>query len=166
MYGLFMILRSRFSTTAFPHFLAYWHIGNAVPNVSLSHSQPFPAWHLPKVRPFVLTRSFFAGSHRHGAIWTGDNMAKHSCPVAPLPHVATKTILCARLGHPSQVGAFGNFSAHACVRTSGRACESDITRHCFNSRGRCASVELPLLELTFPVFFMYGTELRSPAIGN
>lgn len=161
-----MILRSRFSTTAFPHFLAYWHIGNAVPNVSLSHSQPFPAWHLPKVRPFVLTRSFFAGSHRHGAIWTGDNMAKHSCPVAPLPHVATKTILCTRLGHPSQVGAFGNFSAHACVRTSGRACESDITRHCFNPRGRCASVELPLLELTFPVFFMYGTELRSPAIGN
>eukprot|EP00931_Biecheleriopsis_adriatica_P007179 TRINITY_DN108496_c0_g1_i1.p1 TRINITY_DN108496_c0_g1~~TRINITY_DN108496_c0_g1_i1.p1 ORF type:complete len:954 (+),score=171.13 TRINITY_DN108496_c0_g1_i1:50-2863(+) len=30
----------------------------------------------PTVRPFVLTRSFFAGSHRHGAIWTGDNMAK------------------------------------------------------------------------------------------
>eukprot|EP00913_Durusdinium_trenchii_P009989 g9375.t1 len=30
----------------------------------------------PNVRPFVLTRSFFAGSHRHGAIWTGDNMAK------------------------------------------------------------------------------------------
>ena len=31
---------------------------------------------LAKVRPFVLTRSFFAGSHKHGAIWTGDNMAK------------------------------------------------------------------------------------------
>ncbi|CAE8621566.1 unnamed protein product, partial [Polarella glacialis] len=30
----------------------------------------------PNVRPFVLTRSFFAGSHRLGAIWTGDNMAK------------------------------------------------------------------------------------------
>ncbi|KAG8955645.1 hypothetical protein FRC04_007636 [Tulasnella sp. 424] len=25
-------------------------------------------------RPFVLSRSFFAGSQRHGAIWTGDNM--------------------------------------------------------------------------------------------
>merc|ERR1719215_47877 len=30
----------------------------------------------PDVRPFVLTRSFFAGSHRHGAVWTGDNMAR------------------------------------------------------------------------------------------
>merc|ERR1719193_865908 len=30
----------------------------------------------PNVRPFVLTRSFFAGSHKHGAVWTGDNMAK------------------------------------------------------------------------------------------
>ena len=29
----------------------------------------------PDQRPFVLTRSFFAGSHRHGAAWTGDNMA-------------------------------------------------------------------------------------------
>eukprot|EP00927_Polykrikos_kofoidii_P086152 TRINITY_DN9572_c0_g2_i1.p1 TRINITY_DN9572_c0_g2~~TRINITY_DN9572_c0_g2_i1.p1 ORF type:complete len:964 (+),score=140.46 TRINITY_DN9572_c0_g2_i1:81-2972(+) len=30
----------------------------------------------PDTRPFALTRSFFAGSHRHGAVWTGDNMAK------------------------------------------------------------------------------------------
>ncbi len=27
-------------------------------------------------RPFVLSRSFFAGSQRLGAVWTGDNMAE------------------------------------------------------------------------------------------
>ncbi len=30
----------------------------------------------PSQRPFVLTRAFFAGTHRLGPIWTGDNMAK------------------------------------------------------------------------------------------
>jgi alpha-glucosidase (family GH31 glycosyl hydrolase) len=28
----------------------------------------------PAQRPFVLSRSFFAGSQRFSAIWTGDNM--------------------------------------------------------------------------------------------
>mmetsp|Transcript_165875 Transcript_165875/g.527382 ORF Transcript_165875/g.527382 Transcript_165875/m.527382 type:complete len:974 (+) Transcript_165875:62-2983(+) len=28
----------------------------------------------PAVRPFVLTRAFFAGTHRLGPVWTGDNM--------------------------------------------------------------------------------------------
>lgn len=28
-----------------------------------------------KERPFVLSRAFFAGSQRYGAIWTGDNTA-------------------------------------------------------------------------------------------
>jgi len=43
----------------------------------------------PNVRPFVLTRSFFAGSHRHGAVWTGDNMARWDHMVRSVPMIVS-----------------------------------------------------------------------------
>ena len=36
-------------------------------------------------RPFVLTRSFFAGSQKYGAVWTGDNAAEWSHLKASTP---------------------------------------------------------------------------------
>ena len=36
-------------------------------------------------RPFVLSRAFFAGSQRHGAIWTGDNAATWEHMRASIP---------------------------------------------------------------------------------
>ncbi|XP_070577600.1 neutral alpha-glucosidase AB-like isoform X2 [Ptychodera flava] len=38
-----------------------------------------------KARPFVLSRAFFAGSQRYGAIWTGDNTAEWSHLKMSLP---------------------------------------------------------------------------------
>ncbi|XP_023208375.1 neutral alpha-glucosidase C [Xiphophorus maculatus] len=43
-------------------------------------------------RPFVLTRSFFAGSQRLGAIWTGDNVATWEYLKISLPMVLTLSL--------------------------------------------------------------------------
>ena len=32
-----------------------------------------------QLRPFVLTRSFFFGSQRYGAMWTGDSLTEYWC---------------------------------------------------------------------------------------
>jgi len=59
-------------------------------------------------RPFVLTRSFFIGSHKYSAIWTGDNYAQWSHLKASIAMVGALT-----LGGQSLVGAdIGGFFKH------------------------------------------------------
>jgi mannosyl-oligosaccharide alpha-1,3-glucosidase len=68
------------------------------------------------VRPFVLSRSFFAGSQLYGAIWTGDNAAEWSHL-----EIASPMLLSLNLGALSFVGAdvggfFGNTDAELMTR--------------------------------------------------
>lgn len=72
--------------------------------------------HGPTERPFSLSRSYFAGSHRHSAVWTGDNTAS-------FPHLAStvRMLLALQLGGISLSGAdvggfFGNPDAELMVR--------------------------------------------------
>jgi len=62
----------------------------------------------PGDRPFVLTRSFFIGSHRYSAIWTGDNTAAWEHLERSVAMVGALT-----LGGQSLVGAdMGGFFKH------------------------------------------------------
>uniref|UniRef100_A0A7S4K6T3 Glucosidase II subunit alpha n=1 Tax=Odontella aurita TaxID=265563 RepID=A0A7S4K6T3_9STRA len=68
------------------------------------------------VRPFVLSRSFFAGSQRYGAIWTGDNLAEWShlevaAPMLLSMNSAALTFVGADVG-----GFFGNPDAELMTR--------------------------------------------------
>jgi alpha 1,3-glucosidase len=68
------------------------------------------------VRPFVLSRSFFAGSQRYGAIWTGDNTAEwghleYAAPMLLSMNVAAISFIGADVG-----GFFGNPDAELFTR--------------------------------------------------
>eukprot|EP00978_Attheya_sp_CCMP212_P020444 scaffold58527_cov50-Attheya_sp.AAC.1 len=68
------------------------------------------------IRPFVLSRAFFAGSQKYGAIWTGDNEAKWSHL-----EIAAPMLLSMNVGALSFVGAdvggfFGNPDAELMTR--------------------------------------------------
>jgi mannosyl-oligosaccharide alpha-1,3-glucosidase len=72
--------------------------------------------HDENVRPFVLSRSFFAGSQRHGAIWTGDNESswEHLAIAAPMLlslNIAALSFVGADVG-----GFFGNPDAELMTR--------------------------------------------------
>jgi len=68
------------------------------------------------IRPFVLSRSFFAGSQKYGSIWTGDNEASWSHL-----EIASPMLLSLNIGALSFVGAdvggfFGNTDAELMTR--------------------------------------------------
>ena len=70
-----------------------------------------PSWKVRyiarQIRPFVLSRSFFAGSQKYGAIWTGDN----ACEWAHL-EINTSMLLSLNVAALSFVGAdVGGFLA-------------------------------------------------------
>ncbi|KAL2891098.1 Glucosidase 2 subunit alpha [Ceratocystis lukuohia] len=59
-------------------------------------------------RPFVLTRSFFAGSQRLGAMWTGDNQADWGHLAASIPMVLSQGISGFPFAGADVGGFFGN----------------------------------------------------------
>eukprot|EP00698_Gefionella_okellyi_P003681 TRINITY_DN13443_c0_g1_i1.p1 TRINITY_DN13443_c0_g1~~TRINITY_DN13443_c0_g1_i1.p1 ORF type:complete len:898 (+),score=174.31 TRINITY_DN13443_c0_g1_i1:386-2695(+) len=59
-------------------------------------------------RPFVLTRSFFAGTQRYGAIWTGDNAAQWSHLTAAQPMLLSMGIAGLPFVGADVGGFFGN----------------------------------------------------------
>eukprot|EP01112_Ceratiomyxa_fruticulosa_P015791 TRINITY_DN4699_c0_g2_i2.p1 TRINITY_DN4699_c0_g2~~TRINITY_DN4699_c0_g2_i2.p1 ORF type:complete len:945 (+),score=243.39 TRINITY_DN4699_c0_g2_i2:232-3066(+) len=59
-------------------------------------------------RPFVLSRAFFAGSQRYGAIWTGDNAAQWSHLKAAQPMLLTLGIAGITFSGADVGGFFGN----------------------------------------------------------
>ncbi|EJD08186.1 alpha-glucosidase [Fomitiporia mediterranea MF3/22] len=70
----------------------------------------------PPKRPFVLTRSFYAGSQRYGAMWTGDNLGTWEHMEVGLKMVLSNS-LCGMSFSGSDVGGFfGNPEPEMLVR--------------------------------------------------
>lgn len=67
-------------------------------------------------RPFVLTRSFFAGSQRMGAMWTGDNQADWSHLAASIPMILSNNIAGFPFAGADIGGFFGNPSKDLLTR--------------------------------------------------
>ncbi|XP_026939817.1 neutral alpha-glucosidase C isoform X5 [Sagmatias obliquidens] len=69
-----------------------------------------------KERPFVLTRSFFAGSQRYGTVWTGDNTAKWSYLKISIPMLLTLSVTGISFCGADVGGFIGNPKAELLVR--------------------------------------------------
>ena len=68
------------------------------------------------MRPFVLTRSFFAGSQRYGAIWTGDNAAEWSHLAIASPMLLSLNVAALSFVGADVGGFFGNTDAELMTR--------------------------------------------------
>ena len=67
-------------------------------------------------RPFVLTRSYYAGSQRLGAMWTGDNLADWSHLAASIPMILNNGIAGFPFAGADVGGFFGNPSKDLLTR--------------------------------------------------
>lgn len=75
-----------------------------------------PKGKTPTKRPFILTRSFYAGSQRLGAMWTGDNQAEWSHLKGSLPMVLQMGISGYPFAGADVAGFFGNPGKELLVR--------------------------------------------------
>jgi len=71
---------------------------------------------VPGDRPFVLTRSFFIGSHKYAAIWTGDNYAKWEHLQTSIAMVGALTLAGQSLVGADVGGFFKHPDSEMCVR--------------------------------------------------
>lgn len=79
-------------------------------------------------RPFVLTRSFFAGSQRYAAVWTGDNSSKWSHLVISIPMMMTLSISGISFVGADVGGFFGNPDEQLLIRWYQTGCFSPFFR--------------------------------------
>ncbi|KAI5956603.1 ROT2 [Candida jiufengensis] len=71
---------------------------------------------LPNQRPFILTRSYFSGSQRTAAMWTGDNMSKWEYLKISIPMILTSNIVGMPFAGADVGGFFGNPSKELLTR--------------------------------------------------
>lgn len=69
-----------------------------------------------KKRPFLLSRSFYAGSQQFGAIWTGDNAAEWTHLAASGPMLMSLGVVGYHFAGADVGGFFGNPSSELLVR--------------------------------------------------
>ena len=67
-------------------------------------------------RPFVLTRSFFVGSQKYGAYWTGDNYTEDAEPYGAMKMILSNSLVGAMNGGSDVPGFIGNPTDELYVR--------------------------------------------------